>query len=64
MFIDLPESLTVNQMAELMHGNPEVVRRNCADGVIPAVKVGSRWVIPRDLVFGTIIRKEEEWIAS
>lgn len=60
MIHDLPEVLSPNQLAELIGSHPNVVRRQCQSGVIPSTKVGSKWVIPRDLVFHKLIEMEEE----
>lgn len=63
MVKDLPEILTPEELASLIHANPQCVRRMCAMGSIPAMKVGRKWAIPRDLVFADIIRKEMECLA-
>lgn len=58
MIRDLPEVLSPNQLAEIIGSNPTAVRRQCQSGTIPAAKVGSKWVISRDLVFHKLIEME------
>ena len=60
MISDLPEVMTVRAFAELTQGSEKVIRRQCQSGTIPAVKVGAKWLIPRDLVFGKLLRLEAE----
>lgn len=60
MISNLPETLSPNQYAEITGRNPRVVRRHCANGTIPAQKVGRCWVIPRDLCFKKLLEKEAE----
>ena len=60
MIRDLPEFLTPEQLANLMGVHPVTARGYCRDGVVPAVKIGRIWMIPRDLVFGELLRKEQE----
>lgn len=62
MFRDLPVGLSIAEVAQIINGNKENVRRMCANGTIPAVKVGNKWVIARDLLFGKFIEQEEAWI--
>lgn len=52
---DLPPVITPDDIASVTGQHPNVVRRQCADGTIPAVRVGSRWYIGRDIVFGELI---------
>lgn len=60
MISDLPEIISADELARLIGVHPNTVRRQCREGVIPSVKVGQKIAIPRDLVFRTIIEKEEE----
>lgn len=60
MIRDLPEVLSVEMMAQLAGDHPGSVRRKCANGTIPAVKVGRKWLIARDLVFRKFIDLEEQ----
>ena len=48
--MDLPPTLTVNQVAELLQVEPGTVRRNIEWGQIPAKKIGRIWRIPRAFV--------------
>lgn len=47
-----PEVCTPNQFAELTGMNPNVVRRLCEEGRLPAGKVGNRWFINSDRALG------------
>jgi excisionase family DNA binding protein len=48
--MELPPTLTVNQVAELLQVYPGTVRRNIEWGQIPAKKIGRIWRIPRAFV--------------
>jgi excisionase family DNA binding protein len=48
--MDLPATLTVNQVAELLQVYPGTIRRNIEWGQIPAKKIGRIWRIPRAFV--------------
>jgi excisionase family DNA binding protein len=48
--MDLPATLTVNQVAELLQVEPRTIRRNIEFGDIPAKKIGRVWRIPRGFV--------------
>lgn len=48
--MDLPATLTVNQVAELLQVEPRTIRRNIEFGEIPAKKIGRVWRIPRGFV--------------
>ena len=48
--MDLPATLTVNQVAELLQVEPRTIRRNIEFGDIPAKKIGRVWRIPRSFV--------------
>lgn len=48
--MNLPYTLTVNQVAELLQVDPRTIRRNIDWGNIPAKKVGRIWRIPRTFV--------------
>lgn len=41
---------SVEQAAEVLGSSPATVRRRCADGSLPAEKVGRAWVVELDLV--------------
>lgn len=60
MIHDLPEVLTTDAFANLMGWHPGSVRRQCQRGIIPAIKIGSTWAIPRDLVFKKFIEMEDQ----
>lgn len=60
MLCDLPEVMSPNQYAEITGENAQSVRYRCQTGVLPAVKDGRRWLIPRDLIFGKLIELEKE----
>ena len=48
--MDLPATLTVNQVAEILQVEPRTIRRNIEFGEIPARKIGRVWRIPRSFV--------------
>ena len=48
--MDLPATLTVNQVAELLQVEPRTIRRNIEFGEVPARKIGRVWRIPRSFV--------------
>lgn len=48
--MDLPPTLTVNQVAALLQVEPRTIRRNIEFGDIPARKIGRVWRIPRSFV--------------
>ena len=48
--MDLPATLTVNQVADLLQVEPRTIRRNIEFGDIPAKKIGRVWRIPRGFV--------------
>lgn len=48
--MDLPATLTVNQVAELLQVEPRTIRRNIEFGEIPARKIGRVWRIPKSFV--------------
>lgn len=41
--------LNTETMAELLNVSDQTVRAACNDGTLPAVKVGRRWFVSRDL---------------
>lgn len=47
---DMPPLFTPQQLADMTGGqlNVSTVRRKCATGEIPAVKVGKKWFVVRD----------------
>lgn len=47
MFADYPELLEPCHISEITGLNVVVVRRMCKRGALPAVKIGSRWFVPR-----------------
>ena len=51
----LPELITPKQFAELTSYNVQHVSRMCADGALPAVKVGRRWYVRKTMVFKDIL---------
>ncbi len=40
--------LEIGEVAEILHHSEYTVMQYCRDGVLPAVKVGRRWLIPED----------------
>jgi molybdopterin-binding protein len=42
------ETLGVGEVASLLHLNPKRVQRLARTGQLPAVRVGRRWLFPRD----------------
>lgn len=52
---DLPELMTPEQLAAATGKHPNAIRRQCADGTIPAQKIGNQWRIGRDNVLGPIM---------
>ena len=43
---DRPELLTPAEVGELLRVTPQTVRRLCAAGDLPAVRIGGQWRIP------------------
>ena len=39
-------TLTPNQVGEVVHSHPNTIRAQCANGTMPAARIGDRWVIP------------------
>ena len=39
------DTMTISVAAEVLHSHPVHVRAMCREGVLPAIKVGSRWRI-------------------
>lgn len=52
---EMPPLLTPQQLADMTGGqvNASTVRRKCATGEIPAVKVGRKWFVVRDRLLET-----------
>ena len=52
---EMPPLLTPQQLADMTGGqvNVSTVRRKCAAGEIPAVKVGKKWFVVRDRLLET-----------
>lgn len=52
---EMPPLLTPQQLADMTGGqvNVSTVRRKCAAGEIPAVKVGKKWFVVRDKLLET-----------
>ena len=48
MFADLPATLTVQQVADLLGMHNKGVYRWIREGIIPAYKLGASWFIVRD----------------
>ena len=48
--MDLPATLTVNQVADLLQVEPRTIRRNIEFGEVPARKIGRVWRIPKSFV--------------
>jgi excisionase family DNA binding protein len=46
--IDLPERLTVEEVAAITRESAFTIRKRCRDGVLPAAKHGRSWWILRD----------------
>ena len=45
-----PDYLTTQEFAERTRETPETIARKCAAGIIPAAKVGRRWLIAASVV--------------
>ncbi|HIS40768.1 MAG TPA: helix-turn-helix domain-containing protein [Candidatus Aphodovivens avistercoris] len=45
---NLPLILNTGMLSSLLNVSEQTVRKECALGHIPAVKVGRRWFVPRD----------------
>ena len=43
----LPDVLTIKQASIILQVTGEHVRKNCADGTIPATKIGKSWRISK-----------------
>ena len=52
--MDLPATLTVRQVADLLQVEPRTIHRNIGFGEIPAKKIGRVWRIPRSFVLSYI----------
>ena len=52
---EMPPLFTPRQLADMTGGqlNECTVRRKCASGEVPAVKVGKKWFIVRDRLLET-----------
>ena len=48
--MNLPPTLTVRQVAQLLQVEPRTIRRNIERGDIPAKKIGRVWRIPQSFV--------------
>ena len=46
---DYPDLLNVEKMREITGLSAATIRQECADGKIPAVRIGRRWFIPKAL---------------
>ena len=51
---DLADALTVEQLAEQAHLDPETIKRKIRGGDLRAIKSGRQWLIPR--------RAVDEWL--
>lgn len=47
-------ALTVEEIAELLNLKPSTISRKASEGSIPSVKIGRKWVFPRDVI--------QEWL--
>ena len=47
LFDGLPELLTAQDVCDLTGSSLSTVRRACAAGQLPAVRIGRRWYVPR-----------------
>lgn len=47
----LPLILNTEEVAKILGISGQTVRKECATGGLPAVRVGRRWFIPRDKFF-------------
>ncbi len=47
LFDGLPDLLTAQDVCDLTGASLQTVRRACAGGQIPAVRIGRRWYVPR-----------------
>ena len=45
---EVAQMLTAAQVAEVLHIRPDSVTRKINKGEIPALKVGSRWMVKRE----------------
>ncbi|MBX9035068.1 helix-turn-helix domain-containing protein [Gordonibacter massiliensis (ex Traore et al. 2017)] len=55
---DLPEIITPAQLAAATGKSAKGVQRMCAEGVIPARRIGEHWYMNRDVVLGDLIPKK------
>lgn len=46
--------LTVEEMAELLNLKSSTISRKASKGAIPSVKIGRKWIFPRDVI--------QEWL--
>lgn len=61
--MDLPATLTVNQVAELLQVEPRTIRRNIEFGDIPAKKIGRVWRIPRGFVLAYLDAEQKNEVS-
>lgn len=47
LFDGLPDLLTAQDVCDLTGSSLSTVRRACAAGKLPAVRIGRRWFVPR-----------------
>lgn len=63
----LPDLLTPDNVRALMSNGvmtTQTIRKACADGSIPAIKIGRRWFIPKERFFDFLNGKEGEKIVG
>jgi hypothetical protein len=64
---DLPELITPDILARLTSApkhyksRANVIRRQCADGTIPAQRIGSKWYMSRDVVLAGVLSERGKW---
>lgn len=47
-----PAMMTTEEAASLLGRSPWSVREDCKKGALPAIKLGKRWYIRRDVLLG------------
>jgi excisionase family DNA binding protein len=65
-FADLPETLTVRQLAQALGKDPKTIYRylNAKPQELPGYPVGDRWVIYRDEVVEFLEKRWQERLAT
>lgn len=53
-------ALTITEAAELLRVDPRTLRRACETGEFPSVRVGRRWIIPREPLLELLTGQERK----